>query len=273
MNSEEIIDFCRNNIEKFESVISDVGPFEVKGILNSEMLLFCSVIDKLGVKRIIESGRARGQSTEVMGRFFDRSGVSIDSIEYDSNSPDIPIAEKRLKNLTGVKLHFGDSYKVIPQIISDEPTGILIDGPKGLYALKLGFELMQNYESVKCIFFHDVHKDAYNVRPILEKFFYKNNFFTDDHSFVENFEFLDQECWTRIKDFDLTKNWSPYKRDKRYMQSYSSTLGMIYRSDGLEYSQIDIALNYLKKKMQKEGNAIFNLQQKFLRKVGINVYP
>ena len=44
--------------------------YEERGILHSEMLAICSICKKLNIDIIIESGRGRGQSTEILSKFF-----------------------------------------------------------------------------------------------------------------------------------------------------------------------------------------------------------
>ena len=67
--------------------------------MHSEMLFAFSIAKELGVQAILESGRARGQSTELTAIFSKYHDIDFHSIEYDKFSPDVEIAERRLKNL------------------------------------------------------------------------------------------------------------------------------------------------------------------------------
>ncbi len=57
LNKEEIIKICTNHLATFKNSIKNM-KYELKGIFNSEMLLFISLTHYFGVKLIIESGRA-----------------------------------------------------------------------------------------------------------------------------------------------------------------------------------------------------------------------
>ena len=229
-----------NNIEslnptreakKYENVFKDVlsrsAPFEIKGILNSEMLLFVSLAETLGVKHIIESGRARGQSTEVIARWLAESisSTRFDSIEFDSESEDVAIAESRIR-ASGypVNLHYGDAFELLPEIINidDDKKIILIDGPKGVDAVILGLEALAN-SKVVAVCIHDVHKDDNYLRGLLEKY-WPTLFASDNKEYVDMFRYMDQNCWDEHQKHSQFKGWGPYKRGKKVMKSYGPTL-------------------------------------------------
>ena len=74
--------------------------------------------------RIIESGRARGQSTHVLALMFPESEIA--SIEFDEKSPDCLVAAARLASFKNVQLLFGDSTKLIPSMLIENDV-VLID--------------------------------------------------------------------------------------------------------------------------------------------------
>src|SRR3954454_17182368 len=78
---------------------------EHKGIRRSEMFfLYASVADR-NFGRIIESGRARAQSTVVLAKLF--PSKTVISIESDAASADVSIAAERLKDCANVECRFG----------------------------------------------------------------------------------------------------------------------------------------------------------------------
>jgi hypothetical protein len=216
----DLVTIARKRAPKFQNGLARTCPFEIKGILNSEMLFFVSLAEEMGVRRIIESGRARGQSTEVIARYFGGE-ISFDSIERARNSPDVAVAEARLRELP-VNLHYGRAHQVISKILDDRPTAILLDGPKGLDALRLAVTLFAR-PNIRFVALHDASKNAQPTRALIEQFvpqFYAS----DDVRFCEEFEQLDTPCWAEHQKYDRYRGWGPYKRDSEVRLSYGPTL-------------------------------------------------
>jgi predicted O-methyltransferase YrrM len=111
-----------------------------RGIRRSEMFFLYAAIAHLEPKRILESGRARAQSTLVLSSLFPRA--TIVSIESEANSPDVAVAAARLESRTNIKCLFGDSRLLMPQLLHEDDI-ILIDGPKDFRALKLALRLLR----------------------------------------------------------------------------------------------------------------------------------
>jgi hypothetical protein len=102
-------------------------------------------------RRVIESGRARGQSTAILARSF--PALPVISVEYDAGSPDVPVAAQRLAAYANVDLRFGDATAILPAIV--EPGDIvLIDGPKGFRGLRLALSLLATGKP-SLVFVHD----------------------------------------------------------------------------------------------------------------------
>lgn len=136
--------------EEFRRLITDT-PYERKGILNSEMYFLWLCARTVKPKRVLESGRARGQSTLILARCF--PDAEIISVEYDRNSPDVPVAEARLKGEANVRLLFGDATRLLPRMA--EPGDIaLIDGPKGFRGVRFALDLLAGGR-VPLVFVHD----------------------------------------------------------------------------------------------------------------------
>ena len=127
-------------------------PHAKKGIRHSELLFFYALAARQQPARIIESGRARAQSTLVLSRLFPHA--SIVSVEADPNSADVAMAAERLRGCANVDCRFGDSIRLLPELL--EPGDIvLIDGPKGFRALKLALRLLRTGHA-SAVFVHDL---------------------------------------------------------------------------------------------------------------------
>jgi len=258
---DQVIELCKKEQDNFVAVTEAAHKFETKGIFNSELLFFYSLIKKYGIEHIIESGRARGQSTEIIARLTEKDGIVFDSIEFDKNSPDVLIAEERLKSFKQLKLHYGDSFEIMPKLIGSKKTAILIDGPKGVQAQKLG-AMMLNHENVLLVFHHDVHRDATDVRGHMEQIYQKNILFTDDEKFVKEFSCVDSQCWIEQAKYEITSDWGPYKRGSKTMKSYSATLSVIFNNSELAKNSGRIA-NYFQKLIKRKNS----IPSKIVRKL------
>lgn len=131
--------------------LTDGIPYERKGILYSEMFFLWLCANPLKPKRILESGRARGQSTLILSRIF--PDAEILSIEFDRNSPDVPVAAARLKDCANVRQLFGDATKMLPEMLAPGDI-VLIDGPKGFRGLRLALQLVGDSRPA-IVFMHD----------------------------------------------------------------------------------------------------------------------
>jgi hypothetical protein len=155
----------KNEIKNFPDLLKKI-PYEDKGIPHSEIFFIYCLIKKNPPERIIESGRARGQSTIALAKLFPKS--KIISIERDRESLDAKIAASRLKNVKNVTCLFGDSKKILPKICKKGRNDIvLIDGPKGFRAIRLALSLLR-YKNVSSIFMHD-NTYGSKERDFLEK--------------------------------------------------------------------------------------------------------
>lgn len=125
---------------------------ESKGIRRSELFFCYALIAPMRPERVIESGRARAQSTLVLSRLF--PSALVVSLESDANSPDAAIAEGRLRGAHNVECRFGDSLVILPELARAGDV-ILIDGPKDFRALKLALRLLAR-NKVRGVFIHDL---------------------------------------------------------------------------------------------------------------------
>jgi hypothetical protein len=125
---------------------------ESKGIRRSELFFCYTLIAPLCPARIIESGRARAQSTLVLSLLF--PNALIVSLESDPDSPDVAIAERRLQGCHNVECRFGNSLVILPELARADDV-IVIDGPKDFRALKLALRLLSE-NKVRGVFVHDL---------------------------------------------------------------------------------------------------------------------
>ena len=139
----------------FEALAQE--PYEERGIIHSEIALILHTVERLGIKRLIESGRARGQSTYLLGKYL--PDVEIHSVEL-RESPDAEFGIERVKGCPNVSLYWGDGSEMIPTLaglFGSKPTAILLDGPKGAAAVTIVQRCFQ-YPHVRVGFIHDMRR-------------------------------------------------------------------------------------------------------------------
>ena len=137
-------------LSAFRSRVAGI-PYERKGILYSEMFFLHLCAQAAKPRRILESGRARGQSTLLLSTMF--PDLHVVSIESDPNSPDVRVALDRLRGRDNVSLRFGDATRILPAEVRRGDL-ILIDGPKGFRGLRLALRLLATGR-VTQVFVHD----------------------------------------------------------------------------------------------------------------------
>jgi 2-polyprenyl-3-methyl-5-hydroxy-6-metoxy-1,4-benzoquinol methylase len=200
--------------------------YEERGILNSEMLAACSVCSDLRVDLVIESGRARGQSTYVLARWFRGTPTRIISLELERDG-DAVFAEERLHEFANVELRYGDSLKLLPEIIAAHPgrrIAVLLDGPKGKAAIDLMRRAFAQSPDVLCGFIHDMRRQT-PQREALDAAAGRT-FFTDDDEFVREHRPLDQSCLPRGE--ITVHTWRPNMKGRDTIPSYGPTLAVMF---------------------------------------------
>ncbi|MEO5362616.1 MAG: hypothetical protein H7838_03205 [Magnetococcus sp. DMHC-8] len=147
----DLVAAAEQGMDTFAALVAGV-PYEAKGILFSEMYFLDLCTRPVRPVRVLESGRARGQSTLLLARIF--PALPVISLEHDPASPDVAIAARRLEGLAQVDLRFGDATRLLPAMVQDGDV-VLIDGPKGFASLRLAFRLLATGR-VRMVFIHDV---------------------------------------------------------------------------------------------------------------------
>lgn len=199
LTMDEIVRAASISIDDYRARVAHI-PYERKGILYSEMFFFKLCASAVRPKRILESGRARGQSALLMALSF--PNLPIISIEHDPKSPDVTVAEQRLRNFNNVELKFGDATRLLPEIA--QPGDItIIDGPKGFLALRLALTLLAQGRT-RMIFLHDVGKGTAE-RKFMEKYL-PSTLYSDDPRFVELAYKLDISA---VDSIPFGRRWEP----------------------------------------------------------------
>jgi hypothetical protein len=164
MEYRDISDNARKILPAFKAIASLV-PYEEKGILYSEILFMLACLEGHAVRRVLESGRARGQSTLLLALALPQ--CEIVSIEFDPGSPDVAVAQKRLENCKNVTSLFGDAREELPRLLQ-KGDAVLIDGPKMFRAIRLALNLLASGKASQ-VFVHDVSPHT-PERKFLDRF-------------------------------------------------------------------------------------------------------
>jgi predicted O-methyltransferase YrrM len=182
-----------------------------KGIRRSELFFFYALVAPLKPKRIVESGRARAQSTLVLSRLFPKA--SIVSLESDAHSPDVALAAERLHGCENVECLFGDSLRLLPELVQAGDV-VLIDGPKDFRALKLAFRLLHGGQPA-AVFVHDLWPGS-PARKFVDRYL-PSALLSDDRQWVERYATLDS-----------SKSAPSFESSLRHL-AYGATLGCFER--------------------------------------------
>lgn len=211
---------CRSAIAQQELDTVRGVTLENRGVLNSEAALFAATCRRLGIEVIIESGRARAQSTTLISRLLPEA--VIHSIESSSDS-DAVFGIARLKNHPNVVLHQGDARRVAPRLLAAETrrVALFIDGPKGLQAVRLAQKIIASNAQVLLVGIHDMHaKDTTNRgRPNFARVHFAHAFdmicFTDVPAIIDAYS-----------DLDDGSGHTPGQKGPWDLGSYGPTLGI-----------------------------------------------
>ena len=207
-------------LEAFRGRIRGI-PYERKGILFSEMFFLWLCARAAAPARILESGRARAQSTLLLAVTF--PGLPIVSLEHDPASPDVAVAAARLAPYRNVELRFGDATRALPGIARPGDVA-LIDGPKGFRGLRLALRLLAQGR-VAMVFLHDVSPGT-PERRFLERWL-PATLYSDDARFAGVARALDAEA----NDIPEAHRW----REGGAAQGYGYSLACLQRSTAAPY--------------------------------------
>lgn len=133
-------------------------PYEHRGIIHSEMALIIHTCRRFGIEVVIESGRARGQSTVMLSKYL--PWTRVHSVEMRED-PDAQFGVERCSGLVNVTLHQGNGMFEVPRLAAlaaPKPTAILLDGPKGAAAVRILAHCFAECPHVRVGFIHDMRK-------------------------------------------------------------------------------------------------------------------
>jgi hypothetical protein len=213
--------------------------YQERGILHSEMLAVISVIKELNIEIVIETGRCKGQSTEILAKTLVIPIISIELI-HDENAE---FAEKRLSKYSNVNLLYGDVNHLLPQILKENYSkriAILFDGPKGEDAFLIFSNSISNYDNIIAGFFHDCRKPyrkmQANARYIIHNYF-DRLFFTDNAQYINLFSLIDKKCEASIHKI-TNDSWRPFFKGYEKIGSYGPTIAVVLPTQRDKYRQI-----------------------------------
>lgn len=192
-----LMDRAHESIEYFRPAVDGL-PVEKRGVAHTEMFFVYALGASLKPRQILESGRARGQSTLVLSRCFPDSRIV--SVEMDESSSDAKFALERLSSLKNVNLFFGDAREVLPAAMQPGDV-VLIDGPKEFRAIKLALNLLRTGKP-SLIFIHDFYAGSAE-RRFLERHM-------PDAIFSDTPEFLRAFAWLDGKDGSAPRRWNAF---------------------------------------------------------------
>lgn len=182
---QAVAEAAARELDSFERRLAGV-PYERKGILYSEILFLRVCAARVEPRRILESGRARGQSTLLLALCF--PDLPIISLEHDAASPDVTVAAERLRRFPNVDLRFGDATRILPAL-AQEGDVVLIDGPKGFRAIRLGLRLLSQGR-VSMVFLHDMTRGTPERRFLEARL--PDTLYSDDPRFAAVAQRLDR---------------------------------------------------------------------------------
>ncbi|MAG56472.1 MAG: hypothetical protein CMJ83_09290 [Planctomycetes bacterium] len=238
---------ARRRSPVFGALARDI-PYEAKGVLFSEILFLAAAVGDFRPPQIVESGRARGQSTYLLGLVF--PDTAIVSIERYRGTDDARVAEARCRPLARCELLYGDSnVELLRQV--GEGDVVVIDGPKGWHAIQLALRLLRD-SSPAAVFVHDCYQGL-PERTFLDRYV-PGAFFSDDPQLEELANDLDAPCFAtaRTQGFE---SWEPHFFDDRQQASYGPTYACLPHVAGAKYATILARLS-ASKTMSRLGRSL-----------------
>lgn len=121
------------------------------GIFPMEMAYFLAAAENC--KTIIDSGRGPdAYSTQILDRYVETTGAKVYSTDFAAPES-IHLSCKNVTLLTG------DTKKLMPSVLGDEPAALLLDGPKEFIANKLSSTAASLF-NVKVVAHHNCFLDS-----------------------------------------------------------------------------------------------------------------
>ncbi len=220
---DQTIANAKQLLTAFEEKTADLD-YQNRGIFFSEMLFAWATAAGLNARQVVESGRARGHSTQMLARLFPRSRII--SIEYTWDHDDARFAEEHLASHANLALLYGDANQILPAVLLEGDV-VFIDGPKRMAGLFLALRALATGKA-DLVFVHDCYQNQ-ETRYLMD-LHVPGVFYSDSPEFVEHFRHLDEKAWEskRSNKQDAVYGDEPGK-------SYGPTFACIPRTAGVDY--------------------------------------
>jgi hypothetical protein len=119
-----------------------IGRWQHTAMFPSELVFYLAFCEHSGIKRIFESGRYEGYSTERLAAYAEREGAEVYSIDFEAFPDVAQRGRERLSKYPSVHLTKGNTYHVLGNIMQSHagvPAALVVDGPKLFGAISVLF--------------------------------------------------------------------------------------------------------------------------------------
>ena len=119
-----------------------VGRWNQSAMFPSELVFFLAFCEQSRIKRMFESGRYEGYSTERLAAYAEREGADVYSVDLESRPDIAQRGRERLSKHPSVHLTKGDTFQVLGNIMQSHPevpAALVVDGPKLFGAISVLF--------------------------------------------------------------------------------------------------------------------------------------
>lgn len=205
------------NQNDFLVIAKDI-PYELKGISNFEGLCLWSLTNHYRPQIIIESGVARGRSTNLLCLIAAQFGVE-QIYAFDKSNDHEYYVRQKLGHFSNLTYEIGDSSDKIRRLANTAKSKkvlVFIDGPKSGEAYRDVMDAVSGFDNLTAIIGHDCYVNGPTRKAFEQAFlrrFRKYELFFTDSSFckdksvnssirnqVEQFmpeklQFIDEKCY------------------------------------------------------------------------------
>jgi hypothetical protein len=119
-----------------------IGRWNQSAMFPSELVFFLAFCEHAGIKRIFESGRYEGYSTERLAAYAEGEDADVYSVDLESRPDIAERGRERLSKYPSVHLIKGDAFQVLGNVMqshSGVPAALVVDGPKLFGAISVLF--------------------------------------------------------------------------------------------------------------------------------------
>ena len=119
-----------------------IGRWTQSAMFPSELAFLLAFCEQSSIKRMFESGRYEGYSTERLAAYAEREGADVYSVDLESLPDVAQRGRERLSKYPSVRLTKGNTFQVLGNIIQAHPgvpAALVVDGPKLFGAMSVLF--------------------------------------------------------------------------------------------------------------------------------------